>query len=130
VTTDSVSPDDGDAYPAWDVNQDGQTDIVELLLVVAAMGKPLLSHNPRFDVNADGTVDAQDVVLVAQHLGESAGAAPGRVLLPEHLTPETVLLILNVQIAVGNLLLLMHDTISKKACAEYNGICCAHLSYT
>ena len=79
-----------DTYPAWDVNQDGKTDTVDLLLVVADFEKtPIV--NPRADVNGDGTVDKHDIIIVATHLGESTdAAAPVNVVLPVEFTPETV----------------------------------------
>ena len=77
-------------YPAWDVNEDGKTEIADLLLVVVAMGQTPPA-NPRTDVNGDGTVDLQDVTLVAQHLGKTTEpAAPANVVLPPGLTPQTV----------------------------------------
>ena len=79
-----------DAYPTWDVNEDGQTNITDLILVLATFEKtPIV--NPRTDVNGDGTVDKQDIIIVARHLGESTTpAAPISVALPEGLTPETL----------------------------------------
>ena len=79
-----------DAYPAWDVNEDGQTNITDLIVVLAAFEKtPIV--NPRTDVNGNGMVDKQDIIIVATHLGESTTpAAPIRVALPERLTPETL----------------------------------------
>ena len=79
-----------DAYPTWDVNEDGQTNITDLILVLATFEKtPIV--NPRTDVNGDGTVDKQDIIIVARHLGESTTpAAPISVALPERLTPETL----------------------------------------
>ena len=79
-----------DAYPTWDVNEDGQTNITDLILVLATFEKtPIV--NPRTDVNGDGTVDKQDIIIVARHLGESTTpAAPINVALPERLTPETL----------------------------------------
>ena len=56
-----------DAYPTWDVNEDGQTNITDLILVLATFEKtPIV--NPRTDVNGDGTVDKQDIIIVARHL--------------------------------------------------------------
>ena len=77
-----------DAYPTWDVNEDGQTNITDLIVVLAAFEKtPIV--NPRTDVNGNGTVDKQDIIIVATHLGESTTpAAPISVALPERLTPE------------------------------------------
>ena len=77
-------------YPAWDVNEDGKTDITDLVVVAAALGASS-AENPRADVNGDGTVNIQDLILVATHLGESAvPAAPAIVALPKHFTPETL----------------------------------------
>ena len=76
--------------PAWDVNEDGKTNITDLVLVATALGTHS-PENPRLDVNGDGTVNIQDLVLVATHFGETAGAAaPVLVALPERLTPETL----------------------------------------
>ena len=63
--------------PAWDVNRDGQTNILDLILVGQDMGRSRPS-NTRTDVNKDGKRNISDLVLVAQHLGELSGisAAP------------------------------------------------------
>ena len=77
-------------YPAWDVNEDGITDLIDLTLVAAALGTDDL-ENPRLDVNGDGTVNVSDLLLVASHLGETTeAAAPVIVELPKHFTPETL----------------------------------------
>ena len=66
-----------DKIPAYDVNEDGQINILDLILVGQDYGKtpPL---NARADVNGDGRVNIRDIVLVAGHLGEITGipAAP------------------------------------------------------
>ena len=81
--------------PAWDVNEDGVTDLGDLLLVTTALGqKP--PKNPRTDVNGDGVVDGKDAALVAEHLGEGeAPAAPSSVGTAE-LTPERVMRALDI----------------------------------
>ena len=63
--------------PAWDVNRDGRTDILDIILVGQDFGKAR-SANARTDVNRDGKRNIADLVLVAQHLGELSGvsAAP------------------------------------------------------
>ncbi len=97
-TTTSVE----NTYPAWDVNEDGQTDVTDFALVAAALGQAP-PGNPRLDVNGDGTVDLQDLALIAQHLGEStAPAAPAQVVLPASLTPQTVQRALNLLRAQDN----------------------------
>ena len=84
------------AYPAWDVNKDGKTDITDLVLVATALGTSS-PENPRADVNGDGTVNIQDLILVATHLGEvAAPAAPAIVALPERFTPETLQQVLDL----------------------------------
>ena len=84
------------AYPAWDVNEDGKTDITDLVLVATALGSSS-PENPRADVNGDGAVNIQDLILVATHLGEVAGpAAPAIVALLEHLTPEALQQVLDL----------------------------------
>ena len=66
-----------DKVPAYDVNEDGQITILDLILVGQDYGKspPV---NARSDVNGDGRVNITDIVLVAGHLGEITGipAAP------------------------------------------------------
>ena len=77
-------------YPAWDVNEDGSTDVADLRLVMAALGTDA-PENLRLDVNGDGSVDMQDLGLVAEHLGETTdAAAPVIALLPERLPAETL----------------------------------------
>ncbi len=83
-------------YPAWDVNEDGKTDITDLVMVATALGSSA-PENPRVDVDGNGTVNIQDLILVATHLGEVAGpAAPVLVALPERLTPETLQQVLDL----------------------------------
>ena len=63
--------------PAWDVNRDGQTNILDLILVGQDMARNRPT-NTRTDVNKDGRRNISDLVLIAQHLGELSGisAAP------------------------------------------------------
>ncbi len=83
-------------YPAWDVNEDGKTDITDLTSVAAALGTRN-PENPRLDVNGDGAVDIQDLVLVATHLGETTvAAAPIIFALPKHFTSETLQQLLDI----------------------------------
>ncbi len=55
-------------FPAWDVNQDGIVDILDLVFVGQNFGKELIE--PGADVNGDLTVDILDIVLVGKHFGE------------------------------------------------------------
>ena len=66
--------------PAWDVNRDGETNILDLILVGQDFGKAR-SANARTDVNKDGKRNIADLVLVAQHLGELSGTAAAPAML-------------------------------------------------
>ena len=71
----------------WDVNQDGTTDIFDLIAVAKNFGQ----DNPDTDLNDDGTVDIFDLVLVARHIGESTNPAAPVVKLSRHyISPRTV----------------------------------------
>ena len=63
--------------PAWDVNMDGETNILDLVIVGQDIAKARPT-NPRTDVNKDGRWNVADLVLVANHLNELSGvsAAP------------------------------------------------------
>ena len=78
--------------PAYDVNRDGVTDILDLILVGQDFGKTK-AINARTDVNRDGKRNISDLVLVAQHLGELSGvsAAPSTLALG-HLKLESAVL--------------------------------------
>ena len=60
--------------PAYDVNKDGITSILDLILVGQSFGKTGRT-NARADVNGDGAVNISDLILVAGHLGELSGIA-------------------------------------------------------
>ena len=60
--------------PAHDVNEDGITDLFDLILVGQDFGNEN-AVNARTDVNGDGIVNIQDLVLVASHLGDLSGIA-------------------------------------------------------
>jgi mono/diheme cytochrome c family protein len=60
----------------WDVNGDGNVDILDLVLVGQRFGETITVHEPPDpDVNRDGTVNVIDLVLIGQHLGEEYLAA-------------------------------------------------------
>ena len=65
----------------WDANQDGVTDIFDLIAVAKNFGK----DNRDTDLNGDGTVDIFDLVLVAKHLGESTNSAAPDIGASSHL---------------------------------------------
>ena len=70
--------------PAYDVNRDGRTDILDLIIVGQDFGKARAA-NARTDVNRDGKRNIADLVLVAQHLGELSGvsAAPAALAMSD-----------------------------------------------
>ncbi len=53
--------------PAWDVNQDGVVNILDLTLVASHFGE---KGDIAADVNGDGVVNILDLTLVAVHFGE------------------------------------------------------------
>ena len=79
-------------YPAWDVNQDGQVSIQDLILVARDFGSGAPA-NLRTDVNRDGVINIQDLILVARHFGESVDSTAAPAILvndSEELTPAIV----------------------------------------
>ena len=90
VYTTSITVEAKPIVPAWDVNADSQTNILDLVLVAQHLGDTA-SANPRADVNDDGTINILDLVVVAQYLGESTGAAaPPLYVKDSGLEPETI----------------------------------------
>jgi len=59
----------------WDVNQDGQIDILDIVIVGRHFGETPPTDLSA-DVNQDGTVDILDLVIVGRHFGEKYGSAP------------------------------------------------------
>ena len=90
VYTTSIAVKAKPIVPAWDVNGDQQTNILDLVLVAQHLGNTA-SANSRADVNGDGTINILDLVVVAQHLGESTGtAAPSLFVKESGLDPEMI----------------------------------------
>ena len=58
--------------PSYDVNEDGQINILDLILVGQDIGKANPT-NTRTDVNGDGKRNISDLILVARYLGEITG---------------------------------------------------------
>ena len=61
--------------PAWDINQDGKVDILDLIQVAQNLDTDV-SVNPQTDVNSDGIIDILDLITVAQNFSESTASAP------------------------------------------------------
>ena len=64
--------EDAAVYTQSDVNEDGEINILDLVLVAQAFKE----FNDKADVNGDGTVNILDLVEVASRFGEEAAAAP------------------------------------------------------
>ncbi len=56
------------AIGPWDVNRDGNVNILDLTFVASHIGND--NAPPEADVNGDGTVNILDLTLVASHFGE------------------------------------------------------------
>lgn len=63
--------DDGTVYADSDVNEDGVTNILDLVIIAS-----FDVSNERADVNGDGTVNILDLVVVASEIGKEGPAAP------------------------------------------------------
>ena len=53
----------------WDINSDGEVNILDLVLVAENFGKE--GVDIQGDVNEDGVVDISDLVIVGKHFGEN-----------------------------------------------------------
>jgi len=58
--------------PAWDVNQDGVVDIIDVVIVTLAYGSTPQSPkwDPRADIDKNGVVDIVDMATISAHYGE------------------------------------------------------------
>ncbi|MCZ7356862.1 MAG: dockerin type I domain-containing protein, partial [Candidatus Methanoperedens sp.] len=59
------------AYPRYDVNEDGIVDIEDLTIIEQHFNEIVVPPYPRYDVNMDGAVDIADLTIAAQHFGEN-----------------------------------------------------------
>lgn len=64
-------------YLHWDVNQDGEVNIFDLMQVAQYLGEDT-TLNPEADVDKDGTIGILDLIAVAQHIDESTTSAPNK----------------------------------------------------
>ena len=69
-----------------DVNQDGQVNVLDLILVASSFGEQPPS-NPQADTNKDGVVNLLDLVFVAESLSQNA-AAPAQLAFIESIPPS------------------------------------------
>ena len=81
---------DAPTASASDVNGDGTTNILDMVVISQYFGRPA-SRNLRADVNGDGNINILDLIIVAQQLGTSSAAAPARVAVDGlGLNPATI----------------------------------------
>lgn len=74
----------------WDVNQDGQVNIFDLIQVAQSFGTDV-SVNSQSDVNGDGTINIFDLIAVAQNFSDSTTSAPSSIAIDsEELTPAMI----------------------------------------
>ena len=66
------------SFPPWDVNQDGNVNILDLILVAQFFNTDA-SQNPQADVNGDGLINILDLIVIAQNFSESTATAPDSV---------------------------------------------------
>lgn len=97
---------------AADVNEDGQVDIDDLILVIRALGQTA-PINPRVDVNSDGSVDKTDLLIIVDNLDDSAiPAAPARREVFAAVSPETLQMWLNLLQASDDGSVVYHKTLA------------------
>jgi outer membrane protein assembly factor BamB len=58
------------AYPAWDVNQDGQINVFDMILVGNHFGETGTPGWIPEDVNSDGSINVFDMIIIGNHFGE------------------------------------------------------------
>ena len=56
-------------FLVWDINQDGQVNVLDLIIVAQNIGKST-AEVPRADINNDGIINILDLIAVSQHIGE------------------------------------------------------------
>ena len=87
-------------FPPWDVNQDGEVNILDLMHVAQYIREDA-SVNPQSDVDGDGTIGILDLIVVAQQIEETTASAPSSirnrvvnmdsfVIGTQELTPTTI----------------------------------------
>jgi hypothetical protein len=58
------------AVPKWDVNRDGKTDVLDLVVVIQVLGTTPASPNwnSHADLNADREISILDMIIVENHM--------------------------------------------------------------
>ncbi len=86
-------------FPAWDANQNGVVDILDLVIVASHFGESP-PKDARADVNKDNVVNILDLVLVARHFGErTISAAPNGAV--GTVTPEQRAILKNLSLRLA-----------------------------
>ena len=97
---------------AADVNEDGQVDIDDLILVIRALGQTAPT-DPRVDVNSDGSIDKTDLLIIVDNLDDSAiPAAPALREAFAAVSPETLQMWLNLLQATDDDSVVYHKTLA------------------
>ena len=95
---------------AADVNEDGQVDIHDLILVIKALDE---TGNTRVDVNRDGKVNKLDLLIIVENLDDAV--IPAAPVLREAfaaISPETFQMWLNLLQADSNGSVVYHKTLA------------------
>jgi hypothetical protein len=58
------------AYPRYDVNENGEVEIGDIVLIGQHFNEAFPLPYPRYDVNMDSVVNIMDIVIAGQHFGE------------------------------------------------------------
>ena len=74
-------------FPAEDINQDGEVNIQDLVLVASLLGE---TGQNSADVNSDGVINIADLVLVAGAIGKAAAAPSAYPQVLEMLTAAEI----------------------------------------
>lgn len=70
VASKTISVSVNNAYPRYDVNENGFVDIGDITLIGQHFNEIVSAPYPRYDVNMDGFVNIVDIVITGQHFGE------------------------------------------------------------
>jgi len=60
-----------DVHPRWDVNEDGEVNILDITIIGQHYGNTVSAPYPRWDVNEDGMINIQDLTITSYHFSET-----------------------------------------------------------
>ncbi|MDT8309415.1 MAG: hypothetical protein RQ866_07770 [Bacteroidales bacterium] len=55
----------------WDVNEDGEVDIPDIIVIGQKQGMTIVVPYPRWEVNQDGVANVQDLTLPGYYFDET-----------------------------------------------------------